>query len=72
MNEPQYKPITGVINVDDIQEIMENNRFYQEEIKRLKNTLDEIEGIVYANMSNIDARISVQDALDRLNESKDQ
>ena len=38
------------------------------EIERFNNTLDEIESIVYANMSNIDARISIQETLDKLKE----
>ena len=42
MNEPQYKPITGMINVNDIQEIIENNRYYQEEIERLNNIIKEV------------------------------
>jgi len=42
VNEPQYKPITGMINVNDIQEIIENNRYYQEEIERLNNIIKEV------------------------------
>lgn len=50
MSEPQYKPITGMINVNDIQEIIENNNYYRKEIERLKedyiilqNASDEVE-----------------------------
>ena len=43
MKEPQYKPITGMINVNDIQEIIDNNRYFQEEIERLNNIINELE-----------------------------
>lgn len=38
----------------------------QQELERYKNIIDEIEAIVYADISNIDARISIQETLDRL------
>lgn len=42
MSEPQYKPITGMINVNDIQEIIDNNRYYQEEIERLNDIIEDL------------------------------
>ena len=42
----------------------------QQEIERLNNIIDEIESIVYADMSNIDVRISIQEKLDKLKELK--
>ena len=39
-------------------------------INRLNNAINEIEAIVYANISNIDARISIQEVLDKLKELK--
>lgn len=40
------------------------------EIERLNNIIEEIEAIVYANISNIDCRISIQERLDKLKELK--
>lgn len=40
----------------------------QQENARLNNAINEIEAIVYADISNIDARISIQDVLDKLKE----
>ena len=40
------------------------------EIERLNNIINEIEAIVYANISNIDCRISIQEKLDKLRELK--
>lgn len=40
----------------------------EKENKRLNNTLNEIEAIVYADISNIDCIISIQEKLDKLKE----
>lgn len=40
----------------------------REENKRLNNIINEIEAIVYADISNIDCRISIQERLDKLKE----
>lgn len=42
--------------------------YLEKENKRLNNTLNEIEAIVYADISNIDCRISIQEKLDKLKE----
>lgn len=41
------------------------------EIERLNNIINEIEAIVYADISNIDCRISIQEKLDKLKQLKE-
>lgn len=43
---------------------------YLDAITNLEKTLDEIESIVYANISNIDCRILIQEVLDKMKEGK--
>lgn len=51
---------------------LENQNVEQDkEIKRLNNIINEIEAIVYADISNIDCRISIQEKLDKLKELKE-
>ena len=38
---------------------------YRKEIERLNNIINQIESIVYADISNIDARITIQEVLDK-------
>ena len=51
--------------------LREKNKKLQEENERLNNIIDEIESIVYADMSNIDVRISIQEKLDKLKSLKE-
>ena len=41
------------------------------EIERLNNIINELESIVYADISNIDVRITIQELLDKLHEGSD-
>ena len=37
----------------------------EQEIEKLNNIINQIESIVYADISNIDARITIQEVLDK-------
>lgn len=53
------------------EDLLTNYMFQEQEIKRLNNIINEIEAIVYADISNIDCRISIQEKLDKLKELKE-
>ena len=58
-----------IFDNDDIYEIEEGYEIKlekkDEEIERLNNIINQIESIVYADISNIDARITIQEVLDK-------
>lgn len=54
----EQKSATIEINQDGCKEIIN-------EIERLNNIINQIESIVYADISNIDARITIQEVLDK-------
>ena len=68
------------MNIEDAKQCIKNSceglalevieKYYENEIERLNNILNEIESIVYADISNIDARISIQEILDKLKEGR--
>lgn len=43
MSELELKPIPNIINVDDIQEIIDTNKYLSQEIERLNNIINELE-----------------------------
>jgi len=62
--------LLNILNGDDMDRVDEVIKHQFFEIERLNNIIDEIESIVYADMSNIDVRISIQEKLDKLKELK--
>ena len=53
------------------EDLLTKYMFQEQEIERLNNIINEIEAIVYADISNIDCRISIQEKLDKLKELKE-
>lgn len=57
--------------IDNWEQFEQNVEYQKKEIDRLNNVINEIEAIVYADISNIDVRISIQEVLDKLKELKE-
>ena len=84
--ENEYKTIITIdgkpvfkeeLTEEQIKKAMTNKSIFEitleekdKEIEQLNNIINEIEAIVYADISNIDCRISIQEKLDKLKELK--
>lgn len=51
---------------NNFDEVVKNLLLKDKEMERLNNIINEIEAIVYADISSIEARISIQEKLDKL------